>query len=98
MGNARVPSGEPAARIAVLGASDVAGYLLDRKLLSPRAVVDGRFRVVDSSRLHPVFVVTAQDDRCFVLKLGGAAIAREAAVVGSGSAPPTGAARARSRR
>jgi aminoglycoside phosphotransferase (APT) family kinase protein len=80
MGHARLPSGEPATRIAVIGASDVAGYLLDRKLLSPRAVVDGRFRVVDSSRLHPVFVVTAQD-RCFVLKLGGAAVAREAAVL-----------------
>jgi aminoglycoside phosphotransferase (APT) family kinase protein len=80
MGHTRLPSGEPATRIAVIGASDVAGYLLDRKLLSPRAVVDGRFRVVDSSRLHPVFVVTAQD-RCFVLKLGGAAVAREAAVL-----------------
>ena len=65
----------------MLGASEVAGYLLDRKLLSPRAVVDGRFRVVDSSRLHPVYVVTAQDDRCFVLKLGGTAVAREAAAL-----------------
>jgi hypothetical protein len=27
----------------VLGAADVAGYLIDRNLLSPRAVVDGDF-------------------------------------------------------
>jgi hypothetical protein len=81
MGHARLPSPEPAFGIAVLGASDVASYLLDRKLLSPRDVVAGRLRVVDSSRLHPVFVVMAQDDRCFVLKLAGAGVAREAAVL-----------------
>jgi hypothetical protein len=65
----------------MLDASEVAGYLLDRGLLSPRDVVDGRLRIVDSSRLHPVFVVTAGEDRCFVVKLGGAGVAREAAVL-----------------
>jgi aminoglycoside phosphotransferase (APT) family kinase protein len=69
----------------VLGAADVAGYLLDRKLLGPRAVVDGGLRVADASRLNRVFVVTAEGERCYVLKLAGGAgnagVAREAAVL-----------------
>lgn len=69
----------------MLGAADVAGYLIDRNLLSPRAVVDGGLRVEDASRLNRVFVVTAQHERCYVLKLpgaaGGAGVAREAAVL-----------------
>ena len=69
----------------MLGAADVAGYLLDRNLLSPRAVVHGRLRVEDASRLNRVFVVTAQRERCYVVKLpgaaGGAGVAREAAVL-----------------
>jgi aminoglycoside phosphotransferase (APT) family kinase protein len=69
----------------VLGAADVAGYLLERKLLSPRAVVDGSLRVEDASRLNRVFVVTAERERCFVLKLAGEAgemgVAQEAAVL-----------------
>jgi aminoglycoside phosphotransferase (APT) family kinase protein len=71
--------------VAVLGAADVAGYLLDRKLLSPRAVVDGELRIEDASRLNRVFVVTAEGERCYVLKLAGeageAGVAREAAVL-----------------
>jgi hypothetical protein len=72
-------------RATVLGAADITGYLLDRKLLSSRAVVDGRLRIQDVSRLNRVFVVTAERERCLVLKLagaaGGAGIAREAAVL-----------------
>jgi aminoglycoside phosphotransferase (APT) family kinase protein len=70
----------------VLRAADVAGYLLERKLLSPRAVVDGGLRVVDTSRLNRVFVVTAEGERCFVLKVasraGRTGVAREAAILG----------------
>jgi hypothetical protein len=71
----------PAPGIAVLEAADVARYLLDRKLLSARAVVDGGLRVVDRSRLNRVFVATADRERCLVLKAGGTAPAREAAVL-----------------
>ena len=70
----------------MLRAADVAGYLLERKLLSPRAVVDGGLRVVDTSRLNRVFVVTAEGERCFVLKVasraGRTGVAREAAILG----------------
>ena len=66
----------------MLAAADVAGYLLDRKLLSPSAVVHGGFRVADKSRLNRVFVVTTEDGSCFVLKAAdgadGAGVAREA--------------------
>ena len=69
----------------MLAAADVAGYLLDRKLLSPRAVVHGGLRVTDTSRLNRVFVVTTEDGPCFVLKAAdgadGAGVAREAAVL-----------------
>jgi aminoglycoside phosphotransferase (APT) family kinase protein len=69
----------------VLDLTAVAAYLLDRKLLSTSAVVDGRLRVVDASRLNRVFVVTAEHGRCFVLKCasetGGTGVAREAAVL-----------------
>jgi aminoglycoside phosphotransferase (APT) family kinase protein len=69
----------------VLGAADVAGYLLERELLSPRAVVDGGLRVEDASRMNRVFVVTADRERRYVLKLSGdaehAGVAREAAVL-----------------
>jgi aminoglycoside phosphotransferase (APT) family kinase protein len=69
----------------VLDVADVAGYLLQRKLLSPRAVVDGRLRVVDASRLNRVFLVTVEGDRSYVVKLAGhagdAGVAHEAAVL-----------------
>jgi aminoglycoside phosphotransferase (APT) family kinase protein len=72
-------------RPTVLGAADITGYLLARKLLSPRAVVDGRLRVEDVSRLNDVFVVTAEQERCYVLKFAGASgeagVAHEAAVL-----------------
>src|SRR5919109_1409780 len=71
----------PGPGIPVLEAADVARYLLDRELLSPRAVVDGGLRVVDRSRLNRVFVATADRERCLVLKAGGPAPAREAAVL-----------------
>jgi aminoglycoside phosphotransferase (APT) family kinase protein len=67
----------------VLGLADVAPYLIDRKLLSARAVVDGNFRVEDES--GRVFVVTAEGKRSLALKsagaAGGARVAREAAVL-----------------
>ena len=69
----------------MLDVADVAVYLLQRELLSPRAVVDGGLRVVDASRLNRVFVVTAEGEPCFVVKAadgaGGAGVAREAAVL-----------------
>jgi aminoglycoside phosphotransferase (APT) family kinase protein len=47
--------------------------------------VDGRLRVVDASRLNRVFVVTAEHEPCYVLKLSGdpgdAGVAHEAAVL-----------------
>jgi Ser/Thr protein kinase RdoA (MazF antagonist) len=53
----------------MLELADVAPYLLDQGLISPRAVVDGGLRVVDRSRLNRVYVVTADGERCLVLKL-----------------------------
>jgi aminoglycoside phosphotransferase (APT) family kinase protein len=71
--------------LTVLGAADIPGYLLERGLLSPKAVVHGRLHVEDVSRLNHVFVVTAERERCYVLKLagepGGAGVAHEAAVI-----------------
>jgi hypothetical protein len=64
----------------VLGVADVAGYLLDQRLLDPRAVVHGGLCVVDSTRLNRVFIVTAENERCLVLK-AGPGVAREAAVL-----------------
>jgi aminoglycoside phosphotransferase (APT) family kinase protein len=69
----------------VLDLADVATYLIERKLISPRTVVDGGLRVIDVSRRNRVFVVTTESERCFVLKLAGEAgdpgVAREAAVL-----------------
>jgi aminoglycoside phosphotransferase len=69
----------------VLGLADVAPYLIDRKLLSARAVVDGDLRVEDKSGRGRVFVVTAEGDRSLALKSAGAAgaarVAREAAAL-----------------
>lgn len=69
----------------MLDLADIPTYLMDRELLGPEAVVDGQLRVVDASRLNRVFVVTAEHDRSFVLKLagepGGAGVAHEAAVL-----------------
>jgi Ser/Thr protein kinase RdoA (MazF antagonist) len=71
--------------LVVLNPGDVAPYLIDRKLLSARAVVDGGLHVDDQSRLNRVFVVTAEGERSLVLKTAGKAdrvrVAREAAVL-----------------
>ncbi len=71
--------------MSVLDVADVAGYLLQRGLLSPRAVVDGGLRVVDASRFNRVFLVTAERERSYVVKLAGhagyAGVAHEAAVL-----------------
>jgi Ser/Thr protein kinase RdoA (MazF antagonist) len=65
--------------------SDVATYLVERELLSAAAIVDGRLRVVDLSRRNRVFLVVTDNERSFVVKFashaGGAAMAREAAVL-----------------
>jgi aminoglycoside phosphotransferase (APT) family kinase protein len=71
--------------VAVLDPADVATYLIERNLLSAQAVVDGDLRVMDASRRNRVFVVVAEHERCFVLKLAGevgdAGVDREAAVL-----------------
>jgi aminoglycoside phosphotransferase (APT) family kinase protein len=69
----------------VLELADIEPYLRDRGLISARAVVDGGVRVLDVSRLNRVFIATAENERCLVLKLGGtpgdAGVAREAEVL-----------------
>jgi aminoglycoside phosphotransferase (APT) family kinase protein len=68
--------------VSVASATDVVRYLLDRNLVSPRAVVDGGLRVEDVSRSHPMFVVTAEGERCYAVKLAGAAgVSHEATVL-----------------
>ena len=64
----------------MLELADVPAYLLERRLLDPRDVVEGDLRVTDSSRLNRVFVVTAQGRRTLVVKAGPRAW-REAAVL-----------------
>ena len=67
----------------MLAPTDIPGYLLERRLLSPRAVVDGGFRVDDRSRRNAVFVVSAEGEPRYVLKIGAddGALAREAGVL-----------------
>jgi aminoglycoside phosphotransferase (APT) family kinase protein len=69
----------------VLDLADVAPYLIDKRLISARAVVDGGLRLADVSRINRVFVVTAEGERCLVLKraddAGSASVVREAAVL-----------------
>ena len=69
-----------APRSAVQGPADVVGYLLDRGLIRPRAVVDGGLTVDDRSHLNRVFLVTAEGERHLVVKVGPR-VAREAAVL-----------------
>ena len=69
----------------MLRAADVAPYLLRNGLLRPRAVVDGRLRVVDVSRSNRVFLVTAEGEPGYVVKAPVAAddrwVGREAEVL-----------------
>ena len=69
----------------MLDLADVTAYLMQRNLVDARVVVDGSLRVADVSRLNRAFLVTADDDRCFVVKLlaeaGSAGVAHEAAVL-----------------
>jgi hypothetical protein len=69
----------------VLELTDVATYLMERKLLSPRAVVDGRLQVRDVSRRNRVFVVIAEGERSFILKAanqaGSTRMAHEASML-----------------
>ena len=54
----------------MLDLADIEPYLTERGLLSARAVVDGGLRVADVSRLNRVFLVTTEEERCLVLKVG----------------------------
>lgn len=69
----------------MLDVADVVPYLTGRGLLHARAVVDGGLRVVDLSRKNRVFVVTADDEPCYVVKLpdepGDSGVEHEAAVL-----------------
>ena len=69
----------------MLDVADVAPYLTGKGLLGARAVVDGRLRVVDVSRRNRVFLVTADDEPCYVVKLpdepGDSGVEHEAAVL-----------------
>ena len=67
----------------MLAPADIPGYLLERRLLSPRAIVDGGFRVDDRSRRNGVFVVSAEGEPRYVLKVAadGRTLAHEAAVL-----------------
>lgn len=71
------PRGPPS---AVQGAADVVGYLLERGLVRPRAVVHGALTVADRSHLNRVFLVTAEGERHLLVKVGPR-VAREAAVL-----------------
>ena len=70
---------------ALLDIADVAPYLLERDLISARAVVDGGLKIVDMSRRNRVFVVSADDEPGFVVKqpfdADEAGVRQEAAVL-----------------
>jgi aminoglycoside phosphotransferase (APT) family kinase protein len=69
----------------VLDIDDVLPYLLERELVSARAVVDGELRIVDMSRRNRVFVVSAGSEPGCVIKQGGggdfAGVRHEASVL-----------------
>jgi aminoglycoside phosphotransferase (APT) family kinase protein len=69
----------------VLEVAHVAPYLTRKGLLGARAVVDGRLRVIDVSRRNRVFMVTADDEPSYIVKLPDDAndrgVAHEAAVL-----------------
>src|SRR5215210_7306856 len=75
-----VSSARRGPRRAVQGATDVVGYLLERGLIHPRAVVHGALTVDDRSHLNRVFLVRAEGERHLVVK-AGPRIAREAAAL-----------------
>jgi hypothetical protein len=69
----------------VLQQSEVIRYLLDRRLLDPSTIVDGRVVVRDASSRNCIFLVDGSDTASFVLKQGTspqgvAAVAYEASV------------------
>jgi aminoglycoside phosphotransferase (APT) family kinase protein len=63
-----------------LDQGEVAQYLLDRRLVSPKAIVEGEFRVEDVSRLNRVFLVTARRGGSYIIKAGGN-VAHEAEIL-----------------
>ena len=69
----------------MLDVAEVVPYLTGRGLLHARAVVDGGLRVVDVSRKNRVFLVTAEAEPCYVVKLpdepGDPGVEHEAAVL-----------------
>jgi aminoglycoside phosphotransferase (APT) family kinase protein len=78
-------------RTVALDLEEVGPYLLERGLLTPRDVVEGRFRVEDVSRLNRVFRVTSEPG--YVLKVSAAddpeRLEREAAVLERLASAPT---------
>jgi Phosphotransferase enzyme family len=71
--------------LRVLDQSEVVHYLINRRLLAPHAVVDGRVVVRDASSRNRIFIVDCDRNESFVLKQGtspeGAyTVAHEAAV------------------
>jgi thiamine kinase-like enzyme len=69
----------------MLRQSEVAAYLLQRRLIDASAIVAGDLRVEDASRRNHVFKVISQDGPCYLLKQGigpdgAATVAHEAAV------------------
>lgn len=69
----------------MLDIADVTPYLLERDLISAKAVVEGGLRVVDMSRRNRVFVVTAEGEPGYVVKQpsgpDGAGLRHEALVL-----------------
>jgi aminoglycoside phosphotransferase (APT) family kinase protein len=63
-----------------VSAADVVGYLVERGLLDPRAVVRAGLTVVDRSGLNDVFDVTVQGESRLVVK-AGPWVGREASVL-----------------
>jgi aminoglycoside phosphotransferase (APT) family kinase protein len=64
----RAASGRRQDEAAVLDNVDVIPYLLERDLISARAVVDGGVRIVDVSRRNRVFIVSADGEPGLVVK------------------------------
>jgi hypothetical protein len=65
----------------LLTLEEVGPYLMERSLMAPRAVVDGRVRIMDFSRRNRVFKVILGDAGGLLVKQGGSAGAERASQV-----------------
>src|SRR5579884_3509285 len=54
----------------MLTQNDVVPYLMQRKLLSAEAIVDGNLSIVDASRRNRNFKVASEQGPCLLLKQG----------------------------